>query len=83
MRIRKASNTIFSFEDGEGSSMQSFNSLANLGISHFYKLFKAPQEASLIEIIKIVGIFPRFVDEEATKALNAPMPLGELEFVLK
>lgn len=54
-----------------------------MGIGHFSQIFKAPREATIVEILCITEATPRFVDVEDTEILNEPVTLGKIEFVLK
>lgn len=54
-----------------------------MGIRHFSQIFKAPREATIIEILSIVESIPRFVEAKDTKNLNDSVTLGEIEVVLK
>jgi len=40
---------------------RSFEELASLGINYFKNLFKAPEEASIVEVIRVSQFFPRFI----------------------
>jgi len=44
--------------------VESFEGLSELGVDHFSSLFRAQEETSIVEIVKIVGIFPRFVEDD-------------------
>ncbi|MCY6488080.1 hypothetical protein, partial [Actinobacillus pleuropneumoniae] len=37
----------------------------------------------MVEIIKIIVLFPRFVDDDTMEELNIPISMGELEAILK
>lgn len=66
-----------------GQKLRSFNQLAALGTSHFGQLFKASQEATLAEVMKVASLFPRFVDPDIAEDLSKPVLIGELEGILK
>jgi len=59
-----------------------FNDLSNLGTNHFNALFKAREETSIAEIIKVAQLFPRFVEEEEVGSLTTPITEKELLEVL-
>ena len=80
---RKAINTIWELENDDGTSATTFEQLAQKDITHFKDLYKAPQQSSLTEIIKVATLFPRYVDQNSTKDLLALVTFGELEYVLK
>lgn len=63
----------------DGEQADNFQKLSRLGTSHFQNLFRSPQEANLVDIIQVAGLFPRYVEEEAAIELNAPVTLEELE----
>jgi len=60
----KAINTIWHLTNEQGIRVSSYQKLASLGTSHFKKLYKAPPNASLAEIIRVDQLFQRFVDQE-------------------
>jgi hypothetical protein len=51
-------------EGSEGGRSKNFKELADLGTEHFKKLYKAQEETSIAEIIKVARLFPCFVEEE-------------------
>lgn len=67
----------------DGSMPTTFRQLSQLGNTHFKHLFMAPQEATIAEIVKIAGHFPRFVDLDSTKDLISSVTQAELEGTLK
>lgn len=50
---RKNSNTIWKLKDVEGREAKTFESLSNLGSSHFQNLFADQGEITLAEVIRI------------------------------
>lgn len=50
---------------------------------HFGRLSKAPPEANLVEIIRVVGLFPIYVDLETRESLLSLVTMGELEATIK
>lgn len=59
---RKAHNSIWELQDGLDNRATNFEGLAHPGVSHFKKLFVAQLGVSIVEIMKMAGFFPRFVD---------------------
>jgi hypothetical protein len=64
-KARKMANTIWSLQNQRGEEITKYNELADLGINHFKTLFKAQEETSIAEIIKVSQLFPIFVEEDA------------------
>lgn len=58
---RKANNTISQIPSALDQIANKHPQLAQLGISHFKQLLKAPQGTSLAELISVAGHFPGFV----------------------
>lgn len=82
-KCRKVQNTIWNIPLLEGGVANSFNKLSHLGSSHFRNLYKQPPGSTIADIIKIVGHFPRFVNEEEAEVLYDLVTPGELESTLK
>jgi len=66
---RKAHNTIWELQEGDGLSTSSFEGLSNMGVKHFKKLFEAQPGTSIEEIIRMAGLFPRFIDQHGNESL--------------
>ena len=43
---------------------KSFPELASLGKEHFSRIFKAPPEVSIVEVVRVAQLFLRYVDVE-------------------
>lgn len=81
-RGRKAVNTIWSLRDEVGDTHYSFEYKARCGVTHFQNLFRAPEQASIVEVITVAQLFPRFVEEEGNRALMREVSEEELKKVL-
>lgn len=79
----KAINTIWELQDEQGHSTQSASDLANLATSHFKDIYKSPQFVNLVEVMRTVKLFPRFVEQEEALDLTREVTMGELEAILK
>ena len=55
--------------DEHDATQSSFNEKARIGVAHFKNLFKAPPWASIVEVIRVAQLFPRFVEEEDNLSL--------------
>jgi hypothetical protein len=75
-------NTIWSLRNQRGEEITKYNELADLGINHFKTLYKAQEESSIAEIIKVAQLFPRFVEEDAVGHLTSLVTEKELIEVL-
>jgi hypothetical protein len=60
----------------------SFKDLTELGVKHFQNLFRALVGASLVEIIQIVDMFPRFAEEVDNGNLMEEVSKEELKEVI-
>ena len=80
---RKSANTIWSLRDDAGLEHTSFEDKARCGVAHFENLFKAPNHASIAEVIRMAQMFPRFVDEEGNRFLMRETSEEELKAVLQ
>lgn len=78
MRDRKLSNAICDLKNQEGELVHSFEGLAKIGVEHVQHLFKSQEGASIVEIIQIAHLFPRFVEDEDNQVLMAETTKGEL-----
>ena len=52
-RGRKAANTVWSLLDEQGIIHDTFDGMANTGVEHFNKLYKAPSQVTLAEVVRI------------------------------
>jgi len=75
-------NTIWELENSDGEQICSFAGLEEMGINHFESLFKAQEESSIAEIVRVAGFFPRFVMEEDNRMLMEEIEEVELGRVL-
>lgn len=41
-----------------------------MGVNHLKSLFKAPPEATIVEVIQAAQVFPNFVDEDDNDILK-------------
>jgi len=62
---------------------RSFDDLASLGVNYFKNLFKAPEEVSIVEVIRVTQFFPRFIEEEGNDSIMEPVSKEEVEDILK
>lgn len=54
-----------------------------MGKNRFKNLFKALEEVSIVEVIRVAKKFPRYAEEEENKILMASMSRGEVKGILK
>jgi len=69
---RKASNTIWKLPREPDGWATTHQQLASLGVTHFKRLFTAPNVVNLPDIISLAGKFPRFVGQEDIEDLSQP-----------
>ena len=66
-----------------GDQAHSFEDLASLGVNFFKNLYKATEEISIAEVIRVAQFFPRFIEEEGNDSIMAPVTKEEVEDILK
>jgi hypothetical protein len=76
---REQHNTIWSIHKNDGSMAISFEDISKEGSSHFEALFKADPNVNIGTIIRVVGIFPRFISPMENQKLMEEITLEELE----
>jgi len=79
---RKSANTIWKLENSDGRVENSFEGMANIGVSHFQNLFKANNQASIEEVVRLAQLFPGFVNEEENQKLFEKVTEDELKEAL-
>ena len=67
----------------EGEPVFSFEVLSALGVKHFKSLFRAPMEASIVEVIRVAQFFPSYIDDEGNGSIMEPVSKEEVEDILK
>ena len=80
---RRMNNTIWELENENGEQISTFEGLAEMGINHFGSIYKAQEESSIAEIVRVAGYFPRYVMEEDNRMLMAEIEEVELGRVLQ
>lgn len=66
-----------------GERARSFEDLTSLGVDFFKNLYKATEEISIAEVIRVAQFFPRFIEEEGNDSIMAPVTKEEVEDILK
>ena len=56
-----------------------FEDKARCGVNHFQNLFRAPEQASIAEVIRVAQLFPRFVDDGGNQELMKEVDEEELK----
>jgi hypothetical protein len=75
-------NTIWEINKPDGSWVNSFKEIAEVGKQHFKSLSKDPKVANIGEIMKIIRLFPRLIDDEMNIELEAEVSKKEIKEVL-
>ena len=57
--------------------------MASTGVENFKKIYKAPDQVKLLEVIRIAQVFPAFVDEDDNLALMEEVSAGDLKALLQ
>jgi len=79
---RKMTNTIWGLKQDDGQTVNSFEGMSTMEISHFRDLFKAHAGMSIAEIVKVARLFPHFVEKEEHFSLMMEVSEKELLEVL-
>jgi len=79
---RKFSNTIWNLEFNQGEMETYFYGMARVGVTHFQSLFKATNQVSIAEVVRLAQFFPRFVEMEDNRSLMAEISEEELKEAL-
>lgn len=61
---QKGTNAIWYLLNENGNPKNTFPQLSSLASYHFKKIYRAPNNATLAEIIRVAQLFPHFVDQE-------------------
>eukprot|EP00253_Pinus_taeda_P030204 PITA_30204 len=80
---RKAINTIWELMDENGHPITSQRNLANFATGHFRGIYKARADVNILEIMRIIELFPSFVNQEDSEELMKEVTMAELEATLK
>ena len=56
-------------QDDRGNKATTFEGVSSMGVEHFKSIFAAQQGTSIIKIVKIARIFPRFVEQDGNESL--------------
>ena len=82
-RGRKVVDTVRRLIDDQGVSHDTFEGMDNTRVEQFKSLYKEPAQESIAEVIRVVELFPRFVEEEDNLALMEEVTEEELKGVLQ
>eukprot|EP01018_Ginkgo_biloba_P038193 Gb_37994 [translate_table: standard] len=66
----------------DGVEVNSFEDLARAGMSHFGKIFKAEDRASIAKVVRMTSYFPSFINEVENLSLAKEVTKEELQAVL-
>eukprot|EP00253_Pinus_taeda_P016780 PITA_16780 len=80
---RKIINTIWELKDEHGHQVSSQKNLARLATAHFHGIYKAPADVNILEIMRVIEHFPRFIEQEDSEELLKEVTMAELEATLK
>ena len=60
---KRNSKTIWALNDNEGNLIATDAALKQLGEQHFVDLFKDDGKTNIVDQLKVIGLFPSFVQE--------------------
>jgi len=76
------SNTIWILSKRYVNVVTSFEDLSKLGKRQFQSIFKEDNQTTIVDVVRMVGFFPRFVNEEDNQSLMEEVFDEELKEVL-
>eukprot|EP00253_Pinus_taeda_P031908 PITA_31908 len=79
----KIINTIWELKDEHGHQVSSQKNLARLATAHFRGIYKAPADVNILEIMRVIEHFPRFIEQDDSEELLKEVTMAELEATLK
>jgi hypothetical protein len=79
---RRNYNTIWELRDANGVSIAGFKELATLGVKHFQGLFKENAQVKMGEMLQMIALFPRMIEEEDVKDLFHEVSKEELQVII-
>ena len=68
--------------DTNGEMVSSFNEKSGARKSFFKTLFKEPEGCNIQEILKVINLFPRLIDEKMNNSLREKVTKEELEKIV-
>jgi hypothetical protein len=74
-------NTIWEMEKDDGCKASTFQELASMGVIYFKNLFKSSDQANITKIIKVVELFPCFVDQDINDNLFVEVTREEIKVI--
>jgi hypothetical protein len=63
-------NTIWDINDPYGCRVKSFKDIVEVGKQHFKNLYRDPEIANIGEIMKIISLFPRLINDQMNETLE-------------
>ena len=79
---RRNLNTIPTIKNMNGVKVSSFKEKAEAGEEFFKNMFKEPTRCNIQEILEVINLFPRMIEEEMNIHLKAKVSEEELEKVV-
>jgi hypothetical protein len=80
---RKCANTIWQLKDQDGNQENTFEGMSRLGKKHFQDLFRAENQATIEEVVRMAQYFPRFANDEDNRMLMEKVTDEELKEVIR
>jgi hypothetical protein len=80
---RKCSNTIWHLKDQDGNQENTFEGMSRIGKKYFQELFRAENQATIEEVVRMAQYFPRFANDEDNRMLMEEVTIEELKEVMR
>ena len=80
---RRNSKTIWSLNDNEGNLISTEEALKQLGEQIFADLLKDDGKTNIVDQLKVIGLFPSYVQETEKDCSLTPITINEVETTLK
>ena len=81
--VRRNSKTIWDLYDNDGKLITTDATLKQLGEQHFANLFKDDGKTNIVDQLKVIGLFPSYVQETKKDCFLTPTTISEVEANLK
>ena len=80
---RKNHNAIWDLEDEDGNLIVDDFGIKDMGVRHFKKIFQDDHLSNIEAQLKVIRLFPSFINSEERESFTCQISLEEIESTLK
>ena len=80
---RKNHNAIWGLEDEDGNLIFDDSSIKDMGVRHFKKIFQDDHLTNIEAQLKVIRLFPSFINSDERESFTCQISLEEVESALK